>query len=119
MGVLRRGKRPIDGGLSGIGGALNPFVRLPSGTSKTSRSLLLEVSSSTINKPSEYMILKIPIFLRSPRLCQKHCPIQLATQIRIKSWTPHWLVPTVVFKIDSRLVIWNWLYQSRAKPGAG
>ena len=60
--VLRRGKRPIDGGPSGIGGALNPFVRSPSGTSKTSRSLLLEVSNSTINKPSEYMILNIPPF---------------------------------------------------------
>jgi hydroxyacylglutathione hydrolase len=29
-------KRPIDCGPSGIGGVLNPFVRLPSGTSKTS-----------------------------------------------------------------------------------
>jgi len=62
MGGLETGQEAIDCGPSGIGGILNPFVRLPSGTSKTSRSLLLEVSSSTINKPSEYMILNIPPF---------------------------------------------------------
>src|SRR6476659_8488111 len=47
MGGLETGQEAIDCGPSGIGGILNPFVRLPSGTSKTSRSLLLEVSSST------------------------------------------------------------------------
>ena len=36
-------------------------------TSKTSRSVVLAVSSSTIKKLSEYMILKV-LLLRSPRL---------------------------------------------------
>src|SRR5258708_31510021 len=67
MGVLETRQEADDCGPSGIGGVLNPFVRLPSGTSKTSRSLLLEVSSSTINKPSEYMTLKNSTLLRSTR----------------------------------------------------
>ena len=40
----------------------SPLVGVPSGTSKTYRSLLLAVSSSTINNPSEYMTLKSPLF---------------------------------------------------------
>jgi len=40
----------------------SPLVGVPSGTSKTYRSLLLAVSSSTINNPSEYIILKSPLF---------------------------------------------------------
>ncbi len=39
---------------------LSSLVGLASGSSKTPRSLLLAVSSSTINKPSEYIILKLP-----------------------------------------------------------
>jgi hypothetical protein len=42
---------------------LRPLVAVPSATSKTYKSLLLAVSSSTINKPSEYIILKLPPFL--------------------------------------------------------
>jgi hypothetical protein len=41
---------------------LRPLVAVPSATSKTYKSLLVAVSSSTINKPSEYMILKLPPF---------------------------------------------------------
>ena len=40
---------------------------VPFETSKTSRSVVLAVSSSTIKKLSEYMILKV-LLLRSPRL---------------------------------------------------
>ena len=40
---------------------------VPFETSKTSRSVALAVSSSTIKKLSEYMILKV-LLLRSPRL---------------------------------------------------
>src|ERR1700724_3300112 len=40
---------------------------VPFETSKTSRSAVLAVSSSTIKKLSEYMILKV-LLLRSPRL---------------------------------------------------
>ena len=39
---------------------LSPLVGLASGTSKTYRSLLLAISSSTINKLSEYIILNFP-----------------------------------------------------------
>ena len=61
-GVSRRVKRPIEFGPSAIACVLSPLVGVPSGTSKTYRSLLLAVSSSTINKPSEYMILKLSPF---------------------------------------------------------
>ena len=61
-GVSKRLKRPIESGPSGIGRVLSPLVRAPSGTSKTSRSLLLAVSRSTINKPSEYMKLNNSAF---------------------------------------------------------
>jgi hypothetical protein len=55
--------RPIlPHGPSGIGCVPSPIVGVPSGTSKTYKSLLLAVSSSTVNKPSEYMILKLPLF---------------------------------------------------------
>ena len=40
----------------------SPLVGAPSDTSKTYQSLLLAVSSSTINNPSEYIILKSPLF---------------------------------------------------------
>ena len=40
----------------------SPLVGIPSGTSKTYRSLILAVSSSTINNPSEYIILNISLF---------------------------------------------------------
>src|SRR4029077_14178824 len=46
---------------------LSSLVGLASGTSKTYRSLLLAVSSSTINKLSEYIIFKLPLS-RSSRL---------------------------------------------------
>jgi len=52
-GVLRRFKRANRE----LAAFLSPLVGVPSGTPKTYRSLLLAVSSSTINKPSEYMIL--------------------------------------------------------------
>ena len=61
-GVSKRVKRPIECGPSGIGRVLSPLVRAPSGTSKTSRSLLLAVPRSTINKPSEYMKLNNSAF---------------------------------------------------------
>ena len=58
-----RGERPVlPHSPSGIGYVPSPLVGVPSGTLKTYRSLLLAISSSTINKPSEYMILKIPPF---------------------------------------------------------
>jgi hypothetical protein len=41
---------------------LSSLVVLASGSSKTYRSLLLAVSSSTINKLSEYIIFKLPPF---------------------------------------------------------
>jgi hypothetical protein len=41
----------------GTGRILRPLVGVPSGTSKTYRSLLLAVSSATINKPSEKILL--------------------------------------------------------------
>ena len=41
-----------------------------------------------------------------------------AKEIRIKSRTPRWLVPIVVFGIRNLLVIWNWTYQSCVKSGA-
>jgi hypothetical protein len=56
-------KRPaLPHGPSGIGCVPSPFVTVPSGPSKTYRRLLLAVSNSTINQPSEYMILTIPLF---------------------------------------------------------
>ena len=55
-------ERPTLHGPSGIGCVPSPLVGVPSGTSKTYRSLLLAVSSSTINNPSEYIILRIPLF---------------------------------------------------------
>jgi hypothetical protein len=69
--AIRKGKacgnapdeRPIPPHVpSGMGCVPSPLVGVPSGTSKTYRSLLLAVSSSTINKPSEYMILNFPPF---------------------------------------------------------
>jgi hypothetical protein len=68
-GVLRRVKRPIGCGPSGMGRVLSPLVAVPSGTSKTYRSLLLAVSRSTISRPSEYMILELP-FCDHSKLCK-------------------------------------------------
>jgi len=64
-GVLRRVKRPIECGPSAIACVLSLLcwcTGVPSGTSNTYRSLLLAVSSSTINTPSGYMILKLSPF---------------------------------------------------------
>src|ERR1700693_2617095 len=117
MGVLKRVKRPIECGPSGIGRVLSPLVRVPSGTSKTYRSLLLAVSRSTINTPSEYIYYNI-LFLRSPQALLGHFTIySTAKEIRIKSGAPRCLVLTVVFGMRSILVIGNWTYQSFGKSG--
>jgi hypothetical protein len=80
-GVLRRVKRPIECGPSGIGCVLSPLLSVASGTSKIYRSLLLAVSSSTLNEPSEYMILKIPPFAITASLLNtlKALSLQLVT----------------------------------------
>jgi hypothetical protein len=78
-GVLRRVKRPIGCGPSGMGRVLSPLVAVPSGTSKTYRSLLLAVSRSTINIPSECMILKIRLFC-DHRVFAKALPHSLTRQ---------------------------------------
>jgi hypothetical protein len=41
---------------------LRPLVVVLTDNSKALRSLFLPVSSSTINNPSEYIILKLPLF---------------------------------------------------------
>jgi hypothetical protein len=61
-GVLSRVKRPIACGPSAIACVLSPLGGVPSGASKTYRSLLLAVSRSTINKSSGYIMLKISPF---------------------------------------------------------
>jgi hypothetical protein len=117
-GVLRRVKRPIECGPSAIACVLGPLVGVPSGTSNTYRSLLLAVSSSTINEPSGYMILKL-LLSRSPASFVRTFPIHsTAKEMRIKSRTPRWLVPSVVLRISSLLVIRSWTCQSFGKSGA-
>jgi hypothetical protein len=81
-GVLRRVKVPIECGPSAIPCVLSPLVGVPSGTSKTYRSLLLAVSSSTINKPSGYIMLKL-LLLRSPQ-----APLLVTQLVRCGSLRP-------------------------------
>ena len=96
----------------------SPLVGVPSGTSKTYRSLLLAVSSSKINNPSEYIILKLPLFVAITVSLLKRFRIHsTAKEIRIKSRTPRWLVPISVFRIRGLLVIWNGTYQSGVVSG--
>jgi hypothetical protein len=54
--LLMRLKRPIDSRPFRIPYVLRPLVGVPYGTSKTFRSLLLAVCSSTINELSEYIL---------------------------------------------------------------
>jgi hypothetical protein len=97
----------------------SPPVGVPSGAPKTWRSRLLAVSSSTIKKPSGYIILKIPLFFAITAFLLKRFNIlSTAKEIRIKFRTPRWLVPIVVLRIRRLLVTRNWTYQSGVKSGA-
>jgi hypothetical protein len=86
---------------------LSSLVVLASGSSKTYRSLLLAVSSSTINKLSEYIIFKLPLFAIIASLLECFPNHSTAKEIRIKCRTSRWLVKTVVLRIRSLLVIWH------------
>jgi hypothetical protein len=84
---------------------LSSLVGLASGTSKKYRSLLLAVSSSTINKLSEYIIFKLPLFAIIASLLGCFPNHSTAKEIRIKCRTARWLVKTAVLRIRSLLVI--------------
>jgi hypothetical protein len=96
---------------------LSPFVCLASGISKTYRSLLLALSSSTIKKPSEYIVLT-PRFVITASLLKRFPIHSSAKEIRIKTGTPRRLVPIVALRIRSLLVICNRTYQSSDKSSA-
>jgi hypothetical protein len=90
-------------------------------TSKTPRSVVLAVSSSTIKRLSEYILLKI-LLMRSPHLYLNASEFTLtAKKIRIKTRTQRRPVPIVVFEIRSLLVTGHETYQpgvnSRARRG--
>src|ERR1700688_41847 len=87
--------------------------------SKTSRSVALAVSSSTIKKLSECMILKV-LPLRSSRLLLKRFEsYSTAKEIRIKTRTQRRLVPIVVFEMRSLLVSRYGTYQPGVNSGPG
>jgi hypothetical protein len=80
-------------------------------TSKTPRSVVLAVSSSTIKRLSEHILLKM-MLLRSPRLYLSASEFTLtAKKIRIKTRTQRRPVPIVVFEIQSLMVTWHGTYQ--------
>ena len=90
---------------------------VPFDTSKTSRSFVLAVSSSTIKKLSEYMIFKVLLFAIHASLVKRFKSYSTAKEIRIKARTPRRLVPIVVFEIRSLLVSGNGTYQPGVKSG--
>ena len=65
---------------------------------------VLAVSSSTIKKLSEYMILKVLLFSIPASLVKRFKSYSTAKEIRIKARTPRRLVPIVVVEILSLLV---------------
>jgi hypothetical protein len=91
---------------------------VPFETSKTSRSVVLAVSSSTIKKLSEYMILKILLFAIPASLVKRFKRCSTAKEIRIKARTQRRLVPIVVFEIRSLLVSGNGTYQPGVNFGS-
>jgi len=90
---------------------------VPFETSKTSRSVVLAVSSSTIKKLSEYMILKVLLFAIPASFVKRFQRCSTAKEIRIKARTQRRLVPIVVFEIRSLLVSGNGTYQPGVKSG--
>jgi hypothetical protein len=113
--LLMRVRWPIDSRPLRIPYVLRPLVAVLTGNSKTLRSLLLAVCSSTISEPSGYILLKflsfsVTIFLRARNY-------STAKEIA-KCRTPRWLIRTVVFRIRSLPVSWNWTWQSGVESSA-
>jgi hypothetical protein len=111
-------ERPVlPHGPSGKGCVPSP-CGVPFETSKTSRSFVLAVSSSTIKKLSEYMIVKVLLFAIPASLGKRFQRCSTAKEIRIKARTQRRLVPIIVFEMRSLLVSGNGTYQPGVKSGS-
>jgi hypothetical protein len=99
------------------GAARQVHCAVPFETSKTSKSVVLAVFSSTIKKLSEHMILKVLLFAIPASFVKRFQRCSTAKEIRIQARTQRRRVPIVVFEIRSLLVSGNETYQPGVKSG--